>query len=257
MKPFVVTLSSSSGGNATLISDSQTHFLIDAGISAKKIAEFLQTFHLKVQDLQCVLVTHEHSDHILGLEALHLPVYASKGTCDALTKSNPHLDLHETTETFEIGRIGVLPFPLPHDCALKTNQGYMLRVASQRIAYCSDFGFLPKRLMDLFTTACYLLIESNYDNKMLIQGPYSEALKRRIQGSYGHFSNVNCADVVAQCAKFGLRRATLIHLSQTNNRPELAYETVSKVLIQNEILPGRDIELDVAPRSQPGRPYVG
>lgn len=248
----VCALSSGSRGNCVLVSDGRTHILVDAGISARRITGALKNFDLTPADLAGVLVTHEHSDHIAGLARLNVPVFASPGTCAALEGSVSTLT--PVGASFDIGTLGVTAFPTPHDTP--ESLGFLVHIGAYRVAVCTDLGYMPDEALSHLCSAHYLLLEANHDVDLLRCGPYPAFLKDRILGRLGHLSNEACASVVAACARFGVRRITLCHLSEENNSPDLALGTVSERLYALGAVPGRDIQLDVALQSCPAAPFV-
>lgn len=250
---LICSLASGSKGNCTLVSDGRTHILVDVGISARRVTAALKSFDLQPGDISCVLVTHEHGDHIRGLKHLHLPVIAAPAVCDALEK-----DVSDLTEIagpeFEVGSLGVTAFRTPHDTP--ESMGYLLHMGTGlRVAVCTDLGFMPEGALALLRSAQYLMLESNHDVRMLREGSYPAFLKQRILSRRGHLSNAAAADAIADCARHGqLRRVTLCHLSEENNTPDLALAAVSERLLATGAVPGRDILLDVAPPGYAGAP---
>lgn len=249
---LVCSLSSGSRGNCALVSDGRTHILVDAGISARRVAAELRAFDLTPADLHGVLVTHEHGDHIAGLARLNLPVYASPGTCAAL--EGRVSSLTPVGSSFEIGTLGVSAFPTPHDTP--ESLGFLVHMGTFRAAVCTDLGYMPDEALNHLCSAHYLLLEANHDVELLRRGPYPPFLKDRILGRLGHLSNDACAAVAAACARFGVRRITLCHLSDENNSPDLALGVVSERLFNMGAVPGRDVLLDVALQGRAAIPFT-
>lgn len=246
---FVCTLASGSDGNCVLVSDGKTRLLVDAGISARRIAKSLREFSLDISDISAVLVTHEHGDHIYGLSALKKKAYASEETCSALKCESEPVGVGAP---FMIGSIGVTAFDTPHDTP--RSYGYMLHAGGMRVAVCTDLGHMPPEVLAVLCTANILLIESNHDLQMLRWGSYPVFLKDRVMGKRGHLSNDACAAAVAECARHGVSRVSLCHLSNENNSPDLALGTVAHRLHTEGIKVGSDIILDVAPHGGCGKP---
>ncbi len=247
---FVCTLASGSDGNCVLVSDGRTRLLVDAGISARRISRALREFSLDISDISAVLVTHEHGDHIYGLSALKKPVFAAELTCAALKCEATPI---EPGRAFTVGSVGVTPFATPHDTP--QSLGYLLHAGGLRVAVCTDLGHMPPEALAVLCTANVLLLEANHDVQMLRRGPYPAFLKDRILGKRGHLSNDACADAVAACARHGVGRVTLCHLSKDNNSPDLALGTVAHRLHTEGIKVGSDIFVDVAPHGELGAPY--
>jgi len=258
----ICTLASSSSGNCTVVSHGNTHFLIDAGISLRRIKDGLRRVGLTPNDLAGVLVTHEHSDHVNGIKMLvkyhKTLVFSSIGTCNgicsAIPEAEPYVNRLEIGAAFELGEITVRSFCTPHDSS--ESVGYRLTAGGKTLAYVTDLGYVTEEVMDATYGADIAIIESNHDRDMLKTGPYPHFLKRRISSKHGHLSNCDSASLAARLASSGTRILQLSHLSRENNTPGLARKTVENSLIADGFAIGRDIELDVAPPFTPSRMYV-
>jgi len=258
----VWTLASSSSGNCTIVSHGDTHLLIDAGISLRRIREGLKSLGLSPDELTGVLVTHEHSDHIGGIEMLvkyhKTPVFASCGSgygiCCALPGADPFVNCFEAGISFELGDITVSSFRTPHDAI--ESVGFRLVAGGSTLVYATDLGSLTDEVIDAASGADTALIEANHDKEMLKNGPYPPFLKRRILSARGHLSNNDCGKLAAKLALSGTRILQLSHLSCENNTPGLARKTVEAALCKHMIEIGRDVVLDVAPQFEPGKVYV-
>ena len=257
----ICTLASSSSGNCTIVSHSNTHVLIDAGLSLRRIREALRVFDLTPDDIAGVFVTHEHSDHISGIKMLvkyhKTPVFAScgagQGICDAIPEAGPYVNSFKTGTEFEFGDITVRSFNTPHDTT--ESVGYRLLAGGKALAYVTDLGCVTSEVMDAAHGADIAVIEANHDRDMLKSGPYPYFLKERIMSKYGHLSNCDCGQFAARLALSGTRYIQLSHLSRENNTPGLAHKTVDRALANCGLAVGKDIELDVAPPFTPGRVY--
>lgn len=254
------SLYSGSSGNSLFISSGNTKLLIEAGLSAKKIIGALLTIGESPAELNAILVSHEHSDHIKGAGILsrkfNLPLYASQGTWNAMEQMiGPVLECNRVAFSsyapFEIGDIVVTPFPIPHDASEPV--GYSFRTAGKKVTIATDIGHISTELLNNFEDSDLLLLESNHDLEMLKVGPYPWPLKKRIAGSNGHLSNDAAGEVVAYMAEKGTKRFLLGHLSKENNFPELAYQTVYNVVQEKCRAAGSDIMLDVALRDHIGK----
>jgi len=258
----VWTLASSSSGNCTIISHKDTHLLIDAGISLRRMREGLKCLDLSPNDLTGVLVTHEHSDHIGGIEMLikyhKTPVFASCGSgygiCCTLPAADPFVNCFEAGILFELGDITVSSFRTPHDAI--ESVGYRLSAGGMTLVYATDLGSLTNEVLEAASGADIAIIESNHDKEMLKNGPYPPYLKRRILSARGHLSNNDSGKLAVKLASSGTRIVQLSHLSCENNTPGLARDTVAEALCRSGVEVGRDIELDVAPQFDPGKVYV-
>ena len=244
----IVVFASGSSGNCTLLSNGETHLLLDAGISMRRIQGSLARAGLSIDDLSGVLITHEHADHISGLKMLlkHHPltVYAPRTVAARLWGMLP--EAQERTRVipvgtpFTLGSVTVRAFHTPHDT--DESVGYRLE-GEGSFALATDMGAVTEEVLEGLLGARMVLIEANHDLDMLCDGPYPVYLKRRILSDRGHLSNVDCASLADRLAASGTRRIILGHLSRENNRPEIALQTVRAALS------GRNTELYCAPVS--------
>ena len=256
------TLASGSSGNSLLVSDGATHILVDAGISCRRITTALKGLGVDPASLSAVLITHEHTDHISGLTTLtkqrKVPVYASRGTGRQLCYRIAFLEevLHPFTpgECFSIGSIDIETFPTPHDAAEST--GYALSAGGRKAAVVTDLGHVTEAVEAGIRGANLLVAEANHDVEWLRSGPYPYFLKDRILGDRGHLSNEAGAALVCSAVSAGTSTVVLAHLSHENNTPERARQVVGDSLTRMGAVPGRDVLLEVAPRSEPGRRYT-
>lgn len=259
---FLCTIASGSTGNAALLSHKSTHLLIDAGISLRRIVAALRLFDLKLSDLSAVIITHEHTDHVRGLQTLlrntDIPVYLSAGTSYSLEKQVPCLHnaagIFHSGDDFEIGEIGVETFATPHDAA--DSVGFRFCAGHATLGYVTDLGHVSSEVRRKLLGVECLFIESNHDLPSLLGGPYPEFLKHRIIGRRGHLSNEDCASLVVEAVRSGARRITLCHLSQQNNTPELALETTVGMLEKAGAEFSCPEIIEVAPPDIVGKPYV-
>ena len=230
----------------------ETHILIDAGISARRICAGLTAQDVAPADLAGVLVTHEHSDHVKGLAVLlrrdPTAVYALPEVCAALRKLLPERTdcLHEIApgEPFCLGDVRVTPFPTPHDAA--GSCGYRLD-GSARFGFCTDLGTVTDAVRAALCGVDCAVIEANHDPELLRTGPYPIYLKRRIASDHGHLSNESAGALAVYLAENGAQQLILGHLSRENNTPRSALETVSLALAAAGFQPGTQPELYAAP----------
>lgn len=248
------TLYSGSSGNATLVSNGNTNILIDAGVSCAKICTSLKEIGISPDEIDGIVLTHEHVDHIRGVDVLsrkfHIPVYASEGTLSKMELSrveDKYIRSVKSGESFEIRDIGIYPFKIPHDAAQPL--GYTMLLDGKRFSVATDIGHLSESLVKSLCKSDTVLLESNHDIKMLNEGSYPYYLKKRILGDFGHLPNDKAAWMATQLAKWGTTRIILGHLSQENNLPSLAYEASKNMLESNGIKVGQDVILKVADRS--------
>lgn len=231
----ITTLASGSTGNCALIRDGETRILLDAGISCKRIKEGLRQEGLEPQDLDGVLITHEHSDHVSGLRVLEkhyqIPVFATLPVIHELEAmvTDCIIPFHEieTGTVFSVKDVLIRAFPVPHDAA--DCVGY--RFSGESIlGYATDTGCITEEIIAGLSGADIALIEANHDLQMLRTGPYPYYLKRRILSDYGHLSNESSAKLAGILHEQGTCHFILGHLSRNNNTVQLAYDTVRQTL---------------------------
>lgn len=247
------SLYSGSTGNSSLIQTEKTKILIDAGESAKKIAEALQSINIKPEEINAILITHEHSDHTKGLgifsKKYNVPVYANIETWGGM-KTQKEKMLEEnvkyfTFEEFNIGDLTIRPFSIPHDAANPC--GFNIIHQDKKISVATDIGHMTTDIVKNLCYSSFILLESNYDSNVLKCSSYPYPLKQRISGPNGHLSNDDAGKTISYLTKFGLNTVMLGHLSKENNFPELAYKTVVEQLMENNI-DNNNFHLSVADR---------
>ena len=258
------SIASGSSGNCIYVGSDTTHLLVDAGISCKRIEEGLKTLELTGRELDGILVTHEHSDHIGGISVLckkyHVPVYATAGTLEAIRKgkNSPDPDLFREISAdskFTVKDLTVAPMKVSHDAAQPV--AYRFGYGGKRVAVCTDLGIYNDYTVECLRGMDALLIEANHDVKMLQVGPYPYYLKQRILGNCGHLSNENAGRLLNRILCDKTRAVVLGHLSKENNLPELAYEAVRMEITMGDCpYKGSDFEITVAERSQPSAPII-
>ena len=252
------TFASGSSGNAALVSCGDTHILLDAGVSARRITSGLRGLGVPPEQLSAILITHEHSDHISGLQVLtkkvRAPIYATGPTCRQLCWKTAFLeDLVRPLEAgsgVQIGPLWAQSFPTPHDAA--GSVGWSIAGEGARVVLCTDLGHVTQEVRRAVRGCDLLICETNHDVDWVKSGPYPYYLKQRILGDYGHLSNEAGAELAAFAVEAGARSVILAHLSRTNNTPARAYEAASLRLLAMGCDPERDISLSVAPRDTAG-----
>ncbi len=229
------TLASGSEGNCLLISGGQTHILLDAGISCKRIVISLAALGLTMDDVDAVLITHEHSDHICGLATLvrrhQVPVYLTAATGRQLACRiagiQPLLREVRPGDVFAVENVKVSVFPTSHDAADSVDYRFD---DNGSIGVLTDTGYVPDEAAETLAGVDLLVLESNHDVEWLKSGPYPYPLKQRILGDRGHLSNEAAARFALQMARQGTRQFVLAHLSRENNTPARALETVGSAV---------------------------
>lgn len=232
-------LGSGSKGNAALLTTSTTAVLIDCGISARELTRRMALVGRKPEDLDGVILTHEHSDHINGLGVFlnyvikrgrPVPTYATE-LCAAQLNfgrvEQPPVVLFQAGRPFTIGDIVVDPFTTPHDSIDPIN--VVLVAEGMRIGWSTDLGFVPPAMKRKFAGCQVIVLESNHDTDMLANGPHPEDVKKRVAGRFGHLSNDQAAEFLSEIHA-ETETVILSHLSDDNNDPELAAFVANKAL---------------------------
>ena len=249
----ICSFASGSSGNCVYAGSDTTHILIDAGCSKKKIVEGLNGLGPTLDDVSAILLTHEHSDHIGGLKTLRkhcaAPLFATRGTLDAVGQDDDAVSVIAKDMPFTIGDVTVTPFHISHDAA----EPVCFRVAhgDKTFVLATDMGCFDDYTAKALSFADALMIEANHDVRMLQTGPYPYMLKQRILSDRGHLSNDASGELLTRVLHDRLQTIMLGHLSECNNLPELAYETV-RISIEMDEGPyhGNDFRLIVADRKQ-------
>ncbi len=249
----LVTLASGSSGNCLMVSEGETHVLVDCGVSCKRIVTALAELGLAPERLSGVVITHEHADHIAGLATLTkkyvLPVYTSCGTSLELRRriAFPSGVLREVEagRPFAMGSLEARSFHTSHDAA--EPMGYTFSGRGKRAAVVTDLGFVSEEVLEGVLGSDLVVCEANHDVDWLRTGPYPYPLKRRILGDRGHLSNEAGADLALRCVEQGAKTVVLAHLSQQNNTPRRAFEVASETFRAAGVA---GVTLAVAPRNE-------
>lgn len=254
----MASIASGSSGNCIYIGSENTHLLVDAGISNKRIQESLNEIGIKGTELSGVLVTHEHSDHVKGLGVLarkyQIPIYGTKATLEELA-GNKYLgdyprELYQPISPdvdFQVGDLTIKPFSIDHDAADPV--AYRVQCGKKSVAVATDMGHYTPYIIEHLQNLDALLLESNHDVRMLETGPYPYYLKRRILGDHGHLSNENAGRLLNYILHDNIKKIFLGHLSKENNYEDLAYETVKLEITQGDSpYEGNDFSISVAKR---------
>jgi phosphoribosyl 1,2-cyclic phosphodiesterase len=230
----ISVLASSSAGNSTLVATERTRLLVDAGLSRRETFERLALSGVDPESLTAILITHEHGDHVAGLQViaktLRIPVYLSRLTAPSVAWGEyvPPLELFQAGASFTIGDIDITSFTIPHDAIDPV--GFSFRAAGIKISIATDLGYLPDSLRYHLCGSDVLLLESNHSVEMLKVGPYPWPVKQRVMGRMGHLSN----DVACKFVRdyVDTRTSTLIlgHLSEHNNHPAIVRQCADQAL---------------------------
>jgi phosphoribosyl 1,2-cyclic phosphodiesterase len=231
----VCVLASGSRGNAIYVSDGRTAILIDAGLSGIEIQRRMAAKGLDPGSLDAILVSHEHADHIQGVGVLSrrfgLPVHISDATQEASQKVLGKLAAirpFRCGRSFSIGDLVVHPFSTSHDAV--DSAGFTIRCNGSKVGVATDLGIATSVVKTHLQTCDILILEANHDDRMLIDGPYPWPLKQRIRGRSGHLSNEDAATLLSTLQHDRLAHVILAHLSEENNTPDIARETIERVL---------------------------
>lgn len=248
----VCNLSSGSDGNVTYLETDNVKVLVDIGLSCAEVCKRLKLLNVEPQQIDAILITHEHNDHIKGLD-----VFASKyktkvfvhekgmGAVYAKMKKLPASQMYAFSDfAFTIGDLTVDNVELPHDSIHCT--GYVFSCNQKKISIITDLGHTTSKILEKIGGSSLVYLESNHDVQMLKENPnYSASLKVRILGNKGHLSNIDCARAVEFLCKTGTKQIMLSHISRHNNTQTLAYKTVCDYLKTKGIIEGENIKISV------------
>ncbi len=255
-----VNIASGSKGNCTLIQSNLATILIDDGLSVKNLEEKLKQININPNSIDAILLTHEHSDHIYGVKSflkkyknakVYIPSFAQNYYISSIMTLPIQQVEWYTNSDFFIKDVTISSFILPHDSHFCV--GYSLYVGNNKITVATDLGFTSADTLKNLAGSDILFLESNHDVELLKRNvKYTAQLKKRILSNNGHLSNVACAEALISLVKTGVKQAILCHLSEENNTPELAYNTVKTLLQRQGIIEGEHICVDVAFQNQVG-----
>jgi len=247
------SLNSGSNGNCIYVESEGVRLLFDAGISGKRTAERLAAHGRDVRDVDAVIISHDHRDHIRSAGILsrkfHLPIYMTRAALSAARRYGLKLGIisdlrhYKPGKSLTFGALTVRTVPTPHDAADPV--AFVISDGRRRLGILTDLGHVFGALTPLVARLDAVFLESNYDPEMLAAGPYPAYLKRRITGAAGHLSNVEAAELVARHGDGRLQWVALAHLSEANNTPELARRT-------HQGIAGRSRPVHIAWRHGPG-----
>ena len=253
------TIASGSSGNCSYIGTEYTKILMDAGISGKKIQEGLAELGLSGDQIDGLFITHEHVDHIKGAgvfsRRFDVPIYATPDTWAAMEGSIGKIAPWNKKFVYEdevcaVNDLCITPFAIPHDAAEPV--GFSVCSGKKKITLATDIGHVTDNLREHIENSNILLLEANHDEKMLRMGSYPWKLKQRILSDRGHLSNHTAGQLLSEVMTGEMQHVCLGHLSDENNDPHLAYETVEGILRNNHIEVGTDVKMDMAYRFRNG-----
>lgn len=261
-----VSFGSGSSGNCYYLGNDEGAVLIDAGISIRRLKRYMKEYGLTFSNVRGILITHDHADHVKAVghvsQEYNLPVYTTELAHKGLARSNhakkkidgKNVVTIEKEKGFSVGSFDITAFAIPHDSM--DNVGYCIQSGDKTFTIMTDVGRPTDTVKTYIGKTNYLVLESNYDREMLINGKYPKILQDRIMSGSGHLSNQQAAETLAECFHQGLRNVWLCHLSEENNHPELARKTIEFHLRSYGIVAGADFSLEVLRRLTPTGPYI-
>lgn len=253
------SLYSGSTGNSLFVQGKDTKILVDAGVSAKKIVEGLESIDIDIKEINGILVTHEHIDHIKSIGTLakkyNIPIYANLGTWNGIQNEKSVIDIEEKNyfkigEKFEIGDLKINSFSTSHDAM--DSCGFKIENEDKKICIATDLGEMTNEVISNLKTSNFVLLESNYEPEVLRYCSYPYNVKSRIAGKRGHLSNNEAGKTISELVENGLSKVMLGHLSKESNFPELAQKTVINEMMQRGIKEN-EIDLNIASRTNPSK----
>lgn len=238
-------LASGSKGNCIYIGTEHTKILIDAGLSGRAIKQKLAEIDVDIADIDAILITHEHADHIMGLKVLAynmgIPIIANAETAKGIAeyfKGTTNFKIFATGETFEYMDLEIHPFSILHDTPDPV--AFTLQYQNIKMGFCADLGFATSLVEQRLKNCDYLYLEANHQPSMVHACSRPMVYKQRVLGRHGHLSNENCGKLLAKIEHDRLKKVYLAHLSQECNHPQVALDVV-----RNEIA-NKDLELTIA-----------
>ncbi len=254
------SLYSGSSGNSQFIQAGNTKILVDAGLSGKRIQQAIEGIGEKLNEIQGIFITHEHSDHIHGVGVLsrrfNIPIYANEKTWIAMQPLLGEIkseNIRIIEGGVEIGELFIQAFDISHDAVNPV--GYKIFNKNKKISLLTDTGCVNDDIKKHIEDSDLLLIESNHDEDMVLLGSYPWPLKRRVLGEFGHMSNSLAGTLLSEVLKKGTEIVLLAHLSKENNFPQLAYKTVENILNENNIYIKDGLVLDMTYRDKSTKLY--
>lgn len=253
MKGFC-PLASGSKGNCIYVGTERTKILIDAGISAKSVKAKLAEINVDLADIDAILITHEHTDHIAGLKMLAckmgIPVFANSETAKGIVEylhECPKFKIFSTGESFEFGDLEIHPFSIQHDTLDPV--AFTIRTGSLKLGFCADLGFVTTLVQHQLRECDYLYVEANHQPSMVHASPRPMIYKQRVLSRLGHLSNESCGQLLKEVAHPKLKHVHLAHLSSECNTPETALSVIRGILQEN----GIDLNMCIAPQYMIGQ----
>lgn len=237
----ITILASGSSGNSALVRSDTTLILVDAGLSAKQLKERLALCHVAPEEIDGILITHEHGDHVKGIpqwcKQYKTPLYCNRHTATLLRCKMPEQEkwkIFETGSSFSVGTLSVQSFAIPHDAVDPV--GFVVREKTASFGFLTDLGYPTRLVLEALHSVQGLLLEANYDQKLLQEDtkrPWT--VKQRISSRHGHLSNEAAAQVIEHLLHEQLSHVILGHLSADCNREELALAAINSIIRDRKI----------------------
>lgn len=244
-KMEVCVLASGSKGNCTYVASENTKILIDVGMTCSYVVKQLQSIDVNPNEITGILVTHTHSDHIAGLKVFlkkYQPtLYLTKPMYQDLVTKMTISSYVLIDQDFAINDLWIKVIKTSHDAS--DSNGYIVEYQGNSVVYLTDTGYINQKNYQVLSNKNVYIMESNHDVTMLMDGSYPYHLKQRILGDYGHLSNYDSANYLSKFIGTNTKHIFLAHLSEENNTPSLALETLNKILKEKNISSSSTIEI--------------
>ncbi len=259
----IVNLASGSKANSTFIDSGKTKILIDVGLNEKKLLERLGKIGEKIEDIQAVLITHEHIDHIRALKNLAkkyaIKFYVHEKLLELDEMANCEIKYGKlvtfNNEKFVVGDIEVLPVDISHDAVSPVAFVVGKTGTTAKAGFVTDTGYISKNVQEKFAGVKMVFIESNYDEEMLLNGKYPYVVKQRIFGEKGHLSNAQSLEFAKQLYKSGTRCFVLSHISENNNTKEIAYKNYAEYFESQNLVLDKDVFIRISFQNKCGNNF--
>jgi len=250
----VLSVASGSKGNCFYIESNLAKIFVDEGLSLKALEERVLNCKINLNEIDAILLTHEHVDHLYGVKSflkkyrstkIYIPAFVQNYALNSILALPQDQIIWYSNSTFYIKDILISAFILPHDSHFCV--GYSLFFGDKKISVATDLGFISNQTLNSLKSSDILFLESNHDENLLRQNvKYTAHLKKRILSNQGHLSNKDCGQALVYLVQSGVKQVVLSHLSEENNTPDLAYSTIKKILSDNGIVEGVNVCVDVA-----------
>ena len=257
----IVSLSSGSSGNVFYIKAGETRLLVDCGLTCKQIEERLACIGERLENINYIVISHEHNDHIGGLEVVykkyHIPIYANYLSAEVIERHSSWLEGNINTfdnEVMKLGDLTVTPIPVSHDSV--SCNAFKIEYKEDVVSIVTDLGYIDDGIIDKIKTSKVVYIESNHDETMLANCKYPYIIKKRIRSDRGHLSNTQAGNAIVQLFNYGVKFFVLSHISANSNTYEKAYFTISRILSSYGISVDTDLTIRFAHQGKVGNNFI-